>query len=371
MPDHSPAAKFSRSARRKVAAFVTAIALLALCLFAPAQPPARAQGTPGSPDLVISQVYTRGGEPGASFQNDFVEIFNRGTADVDMNGWGLNLRINGGAVPTTVLVRFSSNISLLVRPGRYALVKLSGGTDGQPLPATPFDLSISPLPINLSGAGGEVALLRPDGTVPFFGCPSSQSAGVADYLGYGTGVACSEGTPAPAPELSTALLRGGGGCSDTDNNLLDFRPGVPNPRNGATAAAPCGATAPASVFNFAAPQFDTFEGAGRAQIFITRTGDTSTPASVEYATSDGTASERGDYTTAEGALQFAPGETQKSFDVFVTDDAFAEPNETVGLTLSNPKGGAVLGTRGSAALVIHDNDFVAGTNPLDTSAFYA
>src|SRR5207237_1797082 len=88
MPDHSPAAKFFRSARRKVAAFVTAVALLALCLFAPAQPPARAQGTPGSPDLVISQVYTRRGEPGPSFQNDFVELFNRGPADGDMNGWG-------------------------------------------------------------------------------------------------------------------------------------------------------------------------------------------------------------------------------------------------------------------------------------------
>ncbi len=368
MPDPSPAAKFSRSMRRKISASVTANALLALCLFAPAQPSARALVPLGSPDLVISQIYTRGGETGALFQNDFVELFNRGTADVDLNGWGLNIRSSDG-IASTVLVRISS--SLPVAPGRYVLVKLSGGTDGQPLPFTFIDLSLSPVPVGLSAAGGEVGLLRPGGTVPLFGCPPAQSAGMADYLGYGTGFACSEGTPAPAPTLTTALLRTGGGCTDVDNNLLDFRLGVPNPRNFSTAAAPCSATTPASVFNFAAPQFDTFEGAGRAQISVTRTGDLSTTASVDYATSDGTASERSDYTTAAGTLQFAPGETQKSFDVLVTDDAFAETNETAGLTLSNAKGGASLGTRPAATLVIHDNDFSAGTNPVDGSAFFA
>src|SRR5947209_6867149 len=106
MTDSSPAAKFSRSRCRKVVSLAAAGALLALCLFAPAQPATRAQSAAGSPDLVISQVYTRGGEPGAFYQNDFVEIFNRGSSSVDINGWALNLRINDGAVPATVLVRF-------------------------------------------------------------------------------------------------------------------------------------------------------------------------------------------------------------------------------------------------------------------------
>jgi hypothetical protein len=370
MTDPSPAAKFSHSTRRKIAALSTAAALLALCLFTPAQPAARAQTTSGSPDLVISQLYTRGGEAGALFQNDYVEIFNRGSSSVDLSGWGLNLRINDGTVASTVLVRFGSNISLPVAPGRYALVKLSGGTEGQPLPATLFDLSLSPVPLNLGGAGGEVALLRPGGSVPLLGCPPAQSAGVADYVGYGTGVTCSEGSAAPAPSPTTALVRLGGGCVDVDNNLLDFRLGVPNPRSFSTPAAPCGAAPPVSAFNFAAPQFDTFEGAGRAQIIVTRAGDLSTSASVDYATIDGTATERGDYTTAEGTLQFAPGESQKSFDVLITDDAFAEPNETVGLTLSNAKG-ADLGIISSATLVIHDNDSPGKPNPLDASFFYA
>jgi hypothetical protein len=363
MPDPSPAAKFSHSRSRKFASLVTASALLALCLFAPAQPAARAQGASGSPDLVISQIYTRGGETGALFQNDFIELFNRGSADVDLNGWGLNIRSSDG-VASTVLVRFAS--SLPVAPGRYVLVKLSGGTDGQPLPFTFIDLSLSPVPVGLSAAGGEVGLLRPGGTVPLFGCPTAQS-GVADYLGYGTGFACSEGTPAPT--LTTSLLRTGGGCADVDNNLLDFRLGVPNPRSFSTAAAPCSATPPTSTFNFAAPQFDTFEGAGSAQIVVTRVGDLSTPASVDYATIDGTASERSDYTTALGTLNFAPGESQKSFDVLITADGITEPNETVGLTLSNAKG-ADLGFISSATLIIRDVSFFPARNPVDTSGFY-
>ena len=366
MPDPSPAAKFSHSRSRKFVSLVTAVALLALCLFAPAQPAARAQSASGSPDLVISQIYTRGGEAGALFQNDFVEFFNRGSADVDLNGWGLNIRSSDG-IASTVLVRFGS--SLTVAPGRYVLVKLSGGTDGQPLPFTFIDLSLSPVPVGLSAAGGEVGLLRPGGSVPLFGCPTAQS-GVADYLGYGTGFNCSEGTPAPAPTLTTSLLRAGGGCADVDNNLLDFRLGVPNPRSFSTAAAPCSATPPTSTFNFAAPQFDTFEGAGSAHITVTRAGDLSTSASVDYATIDGSASERGDYTTALGTLNFAPGESQKTFDVLITDDAIAEANETVGLTLSNAKG-ADLGFIGSATLVIHDNDSAGKANPVDTSSFYA
>jgi hypothetical protein len=361
----SPAAKISRSTRRKFAALMTAATLLVLCA------PARAQSTSGSPDLVISQIYTRGGETGALFQNDFVELFNRGSADADLSGWGLSLRNTDGFAASAVLIRFNSGVGLTVKPGAYVLIKLSGGADGQPLPLTFFDLSISPVPVSLSAAGGEVGLLRPGGTVPFTGCPTTQS-GVADYVGYGTGINCSEGAAAPAPTLTTSLARAGGGCADTDNNLLDFRTGVPNPRSFTTAPAPCAATTPpSSAFNFASPQFDTFEGAGRAQIVVSRAGDLSAAASVDYATIDGTATERSDYTTALGTLDFAPGESQKTFDVLVTDDAIAEANETVGLTLSNAKG-ADLGTRTSATLVIHDNDLSAATtNPLDTSSFYA
>ena len=84
MFNSSSRAKLRRSNCRKVAARVTAVTSLALCLFASLGLSTRAQTVAGSPNLVISQIYTRGGEPSASYKNDFVEIFNRGTQAVDM-----------------------------------------------------------------------------------------------------------------------------------------------------------------------------------------------------------------------------------------------------------------------------------------------
>src|SRR5215207_9636125 len=55
--------------------------------------------TTGSPDLVISQVYTRGGEPGATYRNDFVEIFNRGDVTVNLRDYTLMATVNAPPPP--------------------------------------------------------------------------------------------------------------------------------------------------------------------------------------------------------------------------------------------------------------------------------
>src|SRR5262245_23319357 len=39
--------------------------------------------------VVLSQVYGGGGNTGALFRNDFVELFNRGTNEVDLTGWSV------------------------------------------------------------------------------------------------------------------------------------------------------------------------------------------------------------------------------------------------------------------------------------------
>jgi hypothetical protein len=92
---------------------------------------------------------------------------------------------------------------------------------------------------------------------------------------------------------------------------------------------------------------------------------------VDYATSDSTASERSDYTTAIGTLNFGPGDTAKSFTIFVSDDAFAEGDETFQITLSNPSTGAVVASPGTATVTIIDNDLTtSAANPADQSAFF-
>src|SRR5215207_1602708 len=352
-------AEIPRSDWRKFAARVTAVTALALHLFAPGAP-ARAQSASGSPDLVISQVYTRGGAAGASYQKDFVEIFNRGTEPADMNNYGLHVTLDNPPVGGSMFVRLVSSRGLVVQPGRYLLIAFRGdGVDGQPLPTPDFDL-------------GAVLLVTPDGS--FRGCPVGQTD-VADIVGYGPMAPCFEGLPAgppPSPTLTESLQRFGGGCTDNNVNASDLRLSPVLPRNSGSPAAVCAGTSFPSFFNFAAPQFDTHEAAGHVEVVVRRTGDISTPATVDYSVEGGTAFERADYTTVAGRLRFAPGEAQKTFDILLTDDATQEQDETINLLIWNAKGGgAAVGTLDRAAVVIHDNDFgPAASNPIDSSAFF-
>ena len=107
-----------------------------------------------------------------------------------------------------------------------------------------------------------------------------------------------------------------------------------------------------STFGFSADSYSVNENdaAGHATITVTRGGATNVPASVNYSTSNGTAT-GADYTSAAGTLNFASGETTKTFQVDVANDGTAEANETVNLTLTS--GGATVDT---ALLSIVDND---------------
>ena len=105
---------------------------------------------------------------------------------------------------------------------------------------------------------------------------------------------------------------------------------------------------------FSKQRYDVSETDGHATITVRRVGGSGGAVSVNYATSDGTAGAPGDYATTSGTLNFADGETTKSFDVPVNWDGLAEGDETISLALSNPANGADLGTH--AASVIHITD---------------
>jgi len=323
------------------------------------------------PNIRISQIYTRGGEVGAAFQNDFVELFNRGNTDVDISGWSLNISNFSGTPPNIQIsatnIKFFSAISLIISPGSHLLIKFGGsGSSGQAI--TSPDIDLNPFPI--SDTGGQIVLLGKDKTLPFSYCPAAPdlTGAVVDYVGYGTAI-CYEGTVTLAPPTDKSLTRIGGGCTDNNDNLADFSFATPNPRTRKDAMTPCGSQS-FSVIDFAAPQFDTSEGSGAAPITVTRIGDVSSPATVDYFISDNGASERTDYTTTLGTLHFAPGETQKTFDVLITDDSVPEANEMAFLGLLNATGNAGIGPRNSAALIIHDNDFAPSSNVIDISSKY-
>ncbi|HEX7314605.1 MAG TPA: pre-peptidase C-terminal domain-containing protein [Pyrinomonadaceae bacterium] len=124
-----------------------------------------------------------------------------------------------------------------------------------------------------------------------------------------------------------------------------------------------GPAPPAATLQFSAASFAAAEGGHAVTVTVTRTGPTTDAATVDYATTDGTASERRDYTTAVGRLRFAAGETSKTFDVLITDDRFDDDGESFNVTLSSPTG-AILGSQTSAAVNITDNDAANGPSPV-------
>ena len=182
-------------------------------------------GVDGS-DVVISQVYGGGGNPGAPLSHDFVELHNRGPGAVSLAGWSLQYASPMG---TTWSV---TSLSGSIAPGGYFLVQLAtGGASGAALPA-PDATGLS----NLSAQSGKLALVR-NATQLAGVCPND--AAITDLVGYGTSV-CFEGAGAAAAlSVTTAATRPGASCVDAGSNLTDFVAGAPAPRSSATAAAAC------------------------------------------------------------------------------------------------------------------------------------
>ncbi|HZN00764.1 MAG TPA: PQQ-dependent sugar dehydrogenase, partial [Pyrinomonadaceae bacterium] len=81
-----------------------------------------------------------------------------------------------------------------------------------------------------------------------------------------------------------------------------------------------GLSTSSSSIQFNATSYVVNESAGSVTVSVTRTGNTSNAVTINYATNNGTAEKPSDYTNTSGTLEFAAGETQKSFVVPITDD---------------------------------------------------
>jgi beta-lactamase superfamily II metal-dependent hydrolase/DNA/RNA endonuclease YhcR with UshA esterase domain len=177
----------------------------------------------------ISQVYGNGGNAGAVFTNDFIELFNRGNSTVDLNGWSVQYASAAGTswAPTA--------LTGTLAPGRHYLIGEGAGAGGTtPLPTTDASGATA-----MSGTAGKVALVSTSAAISG-GCPG----GVIDFVGYGTTASCFEGAGTTANATgNNSQQRASNGCVDTNNNNTDFANGGANPRNTASAATPCALTA--------------------------------------------------------------------------------------------------------------------------------
>jgi len=124
---------------------------------------------------------------------------------------------------------------------------------------------------------------------------------------------------------------------------------------------------PPGSFSFSAPTYSVNEGVGTATITVKRTGGSGGAVSVQYATSGFSATANTDYTSTSGTLSWADGDSaDKSFTIKITNDQLDEPDETVGLSLTNPAGGATLG-QNLAVLTIVDDDPQPGLSISDVT----
>lgn len=188
-----------------------------------------------SSGVVISQIYGGGGSSSTSFKNDFIELFNRDSTAVNLTGWSLQYASASGNSWDKV------DLSGSIGPGQYYLIKLATGSLGtKELPSADATGIL-----NINASAGKVAVLNNrnflDGTLV---CSTGfASAGIVDFVGYGSTATCYEGSvSAPAVGNSSATVRFNGGCADTDNNGLDFSVGVPLPRNSLMPPKPCNST---------------------------------------------------------------------------------------------------------------------------------
>ncbi|MCM3702164.1 5'-nucleotidase C-terminal domain-containing protein [Paenibacillus macerans] len=194
--------------------------VMLLSIFVPFSPASVVQASPKNDQVVISQVYGGGGNSGAVYTHDFIELFNPTDQAVDLTGWKVRYASATGNFTNT------TSLSGIIGPHQYLLIQQNGGSTGNPLPAP--DLTGN---LNLSGTNGKVDLVNAaDERIDLIGY------GTANDYETGATAALSNGTAAIRKELAAGPSGNRG--LDTDNNAADFTIAAPEPRNSAYADTP-------------------------------------------------------------------------------------------------------------------------------------
>ena len=181
--------------------------------------------------VLISQVYGGGGNSGATYTNDFIEIFNPTQSTVSLAGWSVQYASSAGTTWQTTALP-----SITLQPGQFALIQEAFGAAGTTALPTPDATGT----IALSATAGKVALVS--ATTALSGsCPTSDPT-LLDFVGFGTAANCSLGSPTATLANTTAAIRTNV-CANTNNNNADFKALAPTPRNTASVLTPCAASA--------------------------------------------------------------------------------------------------------------------------------
>lgn len=212
-----------------------------------------------STTVVISQAYGGGGGSTGTYLNDYVELHNVSSTAQSLNGMSLQYGSATGQFGSVATNIFAlPNVS--IPAGGYFLIQLSAaGTAGAALPVTPDAITTN---LTMSGVSGKVVLAN---QTTALGCGATAtpctlpSAAIIDLVAWGTsnnaegGVSVNNGV---AITSTQGAVRKTNGCTETDNNNADFDViTAPVPRNSASPAVICGATAPSLSISSPLPAF--------------------------------------------------------------------------------------------------------------------
>jgi predicted extracellular nuclease len=182
--------------------------------------------------VVISQVYGGGGNAGAPFTNDFIELHNVSDTAVSLAGWSLQYASATGTGTLGASATQLTELSGTIPAGGYFLVQEGSVTspNGVALPAPDV---IDSTPIAMAAGAGKVALVDIATTLGCNGgstpCSTSALGHIVDLVGYGNANFFEGSGPAPTLSNTTAAIRAD--AADTDDNSADFSSATPNPRN--------------------------------------------------------------------------------------------------------------------------------------------
>lgn len=176
--------------------------------------------------LTISAIYGGGGSNTAStnapFKQDYIELYNPGSAAVSLSG--LSLQYGGSTTATAFqasnIFSFSSTAQIAAK-GYFLVVTGTAGSVGVAVPVGPNGADATAT-LNLSASAGRLALVNgTTGIVATGGHFSDPN--VLDFVGFGSATTGYEGSaPTSSPSAATAIVRAGAGATDTNDNLADF-----------------------------------------------------------------------------------------------------------------------------------------------------
>ncbi|MBV9493390.1 MAG: TIGR03118 family protein, partial [Acidobacteria bacterium] len=199
----------------------------------------------------------------------------------------------------------------------------------------PWGLAIAPASFGLFGGSLLVGNFAPAGRIHAYNPTTGAFLGTLQDVG-GLGIEI---------DYLWALQFGNGG-NGGDVNALYFTAGIADEVHGLFGVLRPTTAQATSIIHFTTSNYSVFEGQGSVDITVIREGDASGNATVHYAalTSSGTGfADSSDFTLAPNTLTFAPGQTVKTFNVAITNDAVTEGDETLQLVLSNPTGAQLSG----------------------------